>query len=50
MNEGYLDNLSPRQVGERFALLAEDAREYAILFNPGPYAALPRREEEVVSD
>ncbi len=30
MNDDYLKNLSPQQVGEGFALLAADAREYAI--------------------
>jgi hypothetical protein len=30
LNEDYLNNLSPQQLGERFDLLAADAREYAI--------------------
>jgi PAS domain S-box-containing protein len=30
MNDDYLKNLSPQQVGEGFALLAADAKEYAI--------------------
>lgn len=58
MNEDYSENLSRQQVDERFALLAEDAREYAIFlleqdgrvlcWNPGAERLFGYPSNEVV--
>jgi PAS domain S-box-containing protein len=58
MNEDYLNNLSPQQVGEHFALLAEDATEYAICllgrdgrllcWNPGAERLFGYQSNEII--
>ncbi len=58
MNEAHLKNLSPRQLGERFELLATDAREYAIFllgqdghlicWNPGAERLFGYQSNEII--
>src|SRR5436853_6527570 len=58
MNENYLNNLSPQQLEERFALLAEDAKEYAIFllgqdgrlicWNPGTERLFGYHSSEII--
>ena len=58
MNEAFLNNLSPQQLGERFELLAADAKEYAILLlrkdgrligcNPGAERLFGYQSKEII--
>jgi len=58
MNEDFLNNLSPQQLGEGFALLAADAREYAVFlleqdghllcWNPGAERLFGYRSYEII--
>lgn len=58
MNEEYLNRLSPEQLGERFDLLAADAREYAIFllgpdghllcWNPGAERLFGYQSNEII--
>jgi PAS domain S-box-containing protein len=58
MNEDFLNNLSPQQLGEGFALLAADAREYAIFlleqdgrllcWNPGAERLFGYQSTEII--
>jgi PAS domain S-box-containing protein len=58
MNEGFLNNLSPQQVAERFDLLAADAKEYAIFllgqegrlicWNPGAERLFGYHSSEII--
>ncbi len=58
MNEDYMNNLSPQQLGERFDLLAADAREYAIFllgqdgrlmcWNPGAERLFGYQSSEII--